>query len=563
MRKVKKILALLLICLMIVSLAACGSKDEGGNTTDNGGTSSTGTDNSSNTNSGSDTTTGSDSSSTGGGDTTGSGTTRDTLTVAVDVDGGSLNPTQLNGGTYVVTQMLYESLWEYTESGKMIPILMESYEEVDVDHWVVHLRQGITFSNGNPLTASDVVFSLNYWKTVGVNAVRVQSLDETRTKVIDDYTLDLYLPSFYVAHKTAASMFMIFDEESFDVDSLTLNPVGTGPYVLKEYVNNSHVYVERREDYWGEKPAIKNLQFKVVSEPSQIVNGLVTGTIDVAQIALADYDYVNDMPNYVLNERYTGGGIQIGFNAGQKGYFNRFGDPDKSLEARYAVIHAIDPQVIIDIVYEGHGMIMEGYNPSFCLDWEPAFDNNHPTYSEGYNLDLAKQYADSSGLTGQTITLMITTLPANVMIAEIVQDMLSKIDVTVEIISYDAATVNTMQYDPEADFDMRIGFGIAPNWRIADGLVNGVRYSPQLTAPGAFPNNDYYLELAPLTYYTADDDLRREYLTELLYLFVDNALQYSLCMYSTVTAINKDIDLSSIERTITTGWIRYDWVKWA
>jgi len=371
------------------------------------------------------------------------------------------------------------------------------------------------------------------------------------------------MPNFYVAHMTATTMFMMFDEESFDEDSLNLNPIGTGPYVLKEYVNNSHIYVERRDDYWGETPDIKTIQFKFISEPSQIVNGLETGTIDVANISLADFDYVSQMPNYELEERYVGGGIQIGFNSGRKGYFNRYEDPEKSLEARYAVIHAIDPQVIIDIVYEGHGVIMDCYSPFFCIDWEPALDNIHPTYSEGYNTTLAQQYADSSGLTGKTIKLMISSLPANVMIAEIIQDMLSKIGVTVEILSYDAATVNTMGYDPEAEHDFSIGFGICPNWRIADGLVNGVRFSPVLSAPGAFPNNEYYLQLAPLTYYTADDAQRREYLIELLTLYTENALSYSLCMYSTVTAISKDIDRSSIERTICNGWIRYDWVKWA
>ena len=546
MTKAKKILALLLVCLMALSLMAC-NKDNGGTQNTSGGSSG-------------GTTTSPDSSGSGSG---GSSSTRDTLVVAVPTDANTLNPTQMNGGTYIAAQMMYEPLWEYTESGKIIPCLMESYEEIDVDHWVVKLKQGITFSNGNPLTAHDVVHSLKYWKTVGVNAVRVQALDETRTAVIDDYTVDLYMPNYYVAKDTASTMFMIFDEESFDADSLNLNPIGTGPYVLKEYVNNSHVYVERREDYWGEKPAIKNLQFRVIAEPSQIVNGLETGTIDVADISLADFEYVNGMANYQLQERYVGGGIQVGFNSGHNGYFNRYDDPDKSLEARYAVIHAIDPQVIIDIVYEGHGVIMDCYSPFFCLDFEEIFNGIHPTYSEGYNPALAQQYADSSGLTGQTVDLMISSLPANVMIAEIMQDMLAKIGVTLNILSYDAATVTTMMYDPEATHDLSIGFGIAPNWRVADGLVNGVRYSQVLSAPGAFPNNDYYLELAPKTYYTADDALRREYLIELLGLFTENALGYSLCMYSTVTAISKDIDMSSLERTITTGAIRYDWLKWA
>jgi ABC-type transport system substrate-binding protein len=79
--------------------------------------------------------------------------------------------------------------------------------------------------------------------------------------------------------------------------------------------------------------------------------------------------------------------------------------------------------------------------------------------------------------------------------AEIVQNMLSVIGVTVEINNYDVATVWQMLYDPTAVYDMSAGNGIAPNRRVGDQLLNGVRYSPTMSAPGAFPDVEEYLEL--------------------------------------------------------------------
>ena len=489
---------------------------------------------------------------------------RDTLTIAVESDAGTLNPGYMARGLYTAIECVYEPLWDYSETRGMIPVLMDSYEEVAEDHWIVHLKQGIKFSNGNPLTADDVIFSLDYWRTTGSNAVRVQSIDADRTAKIDDYTVDMYTPGYYLFHLTAASMFLIFDSESFDETDIVTNPVGTGPYAVKEYVTNSHLFLERRDDYWGPPPEIQYLNFRVIAEPSQIVNAISTNTIDIGRVQLADYAYVSGLPGFNMSSRNTGGGVQIGFNAGRKGYFNYFDkDPEKVKEARYAVIHAIDPQVIIDICYYGIGREMRCYSPDFCIDWEPAFDDLHPTYSIGYDVELARQYAQSSGLAGQTIRLMTNGLPNMRTLAEIIQSMLSEIDVNVEILNLDVATYQTAQYDAEGDYDIRCTEGIAPNWRICDGIINSVRYSAANSAPGAFPDNEHYLEVAPLCISTYDDALRREYLIETLYTFVDNALAYAVCMSETAYAISSDIDMSTVNYNLSSGELRLQDMLWA
>ena len=550
MNKAKKILALLLVCLMAASIAACSS-------TTSGDTQTSSTPSSSAPNGSAPSTTAPS--------TTDASPKKDTLEIQVDSDAGSLSPASVSGGgLYTALPCLYESLWEVDEQGNVIYLLAESVDQESPTQWIVHLRQGVKFANGNPLTADDVIFSIEYFKGVGVNSVRVQSLDVPNCKAIDDYTVDLRMTSFYVMNWSACSQLTIYDAESFDVDALSRQPNGTGPYNVKEYVPNSHLFLDRRDDYWGTKPEIAHLHFRIISEPSQISNSLDTGKLDIATIALQDYDHVSTLPGFTINERATGGGVQISFNSGKNGYFNRFTDPDKSLQARRAVIAAIDPTAIINLVYYGHAEPMKCVVPNFCIDYIPEkYDNMDETYKFGFNLDRANQLATSSGLAGQTITLMTNGLPASVQMAEIIQGMLAQINVTVRIENYDPATTQTMIYDPEAKYDMSISPGIAPNRRVCDLLVNGVRYSKVLSAPGAFPDNENYLKIAPTTITTVDDTERQAVTQEVLGMFMHNCLTYALCQQKTCIAMNKGIDQNSVRFAITTGFIRWMDLKWA
>ena len=558
MSKAKKILALFLVCLMVASIVACG-----------GTTSSTpsSTPKSSSAASSSAPSSSAASSSTPKSSTapTSAAPKKDTIEIQLDSDAGSLNPSTISGiGIYAAIPCIYESLWEMDEKGNVIYLLAEKVEQKSPTQWIVSLRKGIKFSNGNPLTADDVIFSIGVFKGAGTQAVRVQSLDIPNCKAIDDYTVDLRMTDFYVMNWSACSQLVIYDKESYDASALNRKPIGTGPYTVKEYVPNSYLFLDRRDNYWGTKPDIAHLNFRIVSEPSQISNSLDTGKLDIATIALQDFDHVSKLPGYQINERPTQGGITMSFNSGKKGYFNRYTDPVKSLQARQAVIAAVDPTAIINLVFYGHAEKMKCVVPSFCIDYIPEkYDNMDETYKFGYNLDRAKQLAQSSGLAGQTITLMTNGLPANTQMAEIIQGMLSKINVTVKIANYDPATVNTMVYDPEAAYDMTVGSGIAPNRRVCDLLVNGVRYSKVLSAPGAFPDNENYLKLAPTTITTADDKARQAVTEQVLGMYMKNCLTFALCQQKTCIAINKGIDMKSVRMAITSGIIRYADLKWA
>ena len=552
--KKSRLLAILLCLVMLFTVVTACNKDNGTQGTDSTPAASSGAENNTSSSGGNEAGGGAENSADAGGSGDGGGESgggRDTLSMALSGDTGSLDPVTIVTPIFTAVSCIMEPLWDVTEDNEVIMLLAESVDIVAPDEWIVHLRQGVTFSNGNPFTASDVLFSIQVHAAAGATGgPRVQTIDLDRMKVIDDNTFDLFLWDFHIANWTVLSQLMIYDEESYTPEGAGLNPIGTGPYILTEYVPNSYINLERRDDYWGELPAIKYLNFRNLNETSQVVNALETGMIDVGNVAPADVDFVSRLPGFDINSRYTGNYIIIGFNFGENSFFAH------NLEARRAVIHAIDPEAVINLVYEGEGERMHGCTPDLCFDWEPRFSDLDETYAVGYSVDLAKQYAESSGLTGQTISIMTDGTAAQVDTAQIIQNMLSAIGVNAEINNYDPATVWAMLYNPDSVYDMSVGMGIAPNRRVGDQLVNGVRYSPTLTVPDAFENNMHYLEIAPLTLSTADDAKRSDYLFEVLSMYENNVLSYGLCNVLYSIAFSKDIDPASIVFTIGTGGVR-------
>jgi peptide/nickel transport system substrate-binding protein len=484
---------------------------------------------------------------------------KDTLNIAIISDEGTLDIRYMTGGVYAAAVEIMEPLWDVTEEKEPIMVLAESVEQVSDSSYIVHLRQNVTFSNGNPFTAEDVLFSIDRFNEAGASGQpRVQTIDPAKTKAIDDYTIDLQLYAPNVAHWQILTQFFVYDKESFDETAAKLKPIGTGPYKLTEYVPNSVTKLERREDYWGAQPAVKYLNFMVLAEPSQRANALATGLVDVSLVATDDVEYAKGLSGYNLDSRYTGYYNGMNFNFGAK---SKLGGP-ANLEKRRAVVHAIDPQVFIDVVYSGQGKVMHAVIPDLCFDYEDRFTDMDDTYKIGYNVELAKELAQSSGLTGQTLRLMTAGTAEAIKMAEITQSMLGEIGVNVEIFNYDPATAWQMSYDPDADYDFTLGpGGITPNRVVGDQLLNGVRYSPTLTIPGAFENNEEYLRRAPETMSTVDPAKLSDVLFDLLGQYERAVIGTGVCNITVSNAYSTVIDLNTLIYSVGTGFVRFQDIK--
>lgn len=517
----KKLLSLLLVLVTVIPLAACGNKDSGGQ--EKPGNSESG---------------------------------EKVLNVAITADEGTLSPAYMGSQALGVISSVQESLWDVTGDNEIIYQLCESVEVVSETEQILHLRQGVTFSNGNPFTASDVIFSFKLHNEAGMTGQpRVQTVDIEKTTAIDDYTINLQLLAPTIANWTVLSACYIYDEESYTADGAANSPIGTGAYKVTSYVPGSSISLVKNEDWWNGTPEFDAINVKILGEDSQRVNALETELIDIATITTNDYEYVNSLSNVDALGTYSGNNIAVSFNLGPSAAFYQ------NVEARRAVCHALNSEAMLEAVFLGHGKEMHAVVPDYCFDFEDRFNDLDDTYSIGYDVNLARELADSSGLIGKTLRIITDGSNTQIRLAEMAQGMLSEAGITAEILNFDNATMVQEMYDGDGNWDLMISPGMAPNRRVGDILLNGVRYRPDMVAPGAFEDNQEYLEKAPLCMSLQDEKELSDMLYDMLGRFESQVLQFALFDVENFIAYNTRLDPASIHFSVTSSCPRYQDLK--
>lgn len=512
MKQFKKILALALaIVLVVTAFAACGS-GSGGSSGGGGGAS---------------TETGAEPGGSGGAESN----EGRALNVQVSGDTGTLYPFAASGGFVGLMYAFYEPLWSYTLEGERYNVLATDWVEIDETHYQLTIRDDVTFSNGNPLTASDVLFSMTLNKDDPRFYLNVKAIDFDRTVVTGDYTMDVYYTQYDCSQEVAIESITILDEESFDLDVLSTQTIGTGPYVVTDYVVNSHVTCEAREDYWGGTPPIHDINFLVINEPAQIINALETGTVDLASnLPFNEADHIAEL-GYNTTIAPSKMGISALFS---------FNGPLASREARYAVCYAMNRDDMASIMYHGYSRPCSYPTSEYTLDYEERFSNMHDTYAltdPDERHDLAVQYAEQSGLTGQTLQIVTNGSEDYNNVAAVLQANLADIGVNSEITPLDSATYFTTLMD-ETTFDIALFYLVAPSYLATDIMAS---YPDFIPLGWHDADRDNYGQIMHQAMATSDPAARADLTYEGLQIFVDVCPWYALFEAETLRAENPDV----------------------
>ncbi len=455
------------------------------------------------------------------------------LYVAVSQDSGTLDPADISGygGFLSVARTYMETLYDYKADGTRFWVLATGIDTISPIHYTLHIREGVTFNNGNPLTAEDVMFTMESCLDDPLTFLNVQAIDFEKTNVVDDYTIDLWYTQYDASQELGMSSLGISDKESYGDPNMATNPIGTGPYVVTEYVVNSHVIVEARDDYWGEPPAIKTIHFKTLNEDSQRVNALEMGDVDMAMIPLSDAAFVEGLGNYDVDYSDIGNYYVSLFNM----------SPDSrisSKDARHAICYAIDRQAIVDLVFLGRSEILDWPCSSSLIDYDPSFSNIHDTYSTGYNPEKAKQLAEESGLVNEKLRIVTNGSGVFIAIAEIIQNGLGAIGVDSEIVNYDQATYFSILYDTSM-YDIGILPPVAPSMMCADILAS---YPNFITLGWEGSLREEFLTNAKEALATVDTEDRAKVMLEALKIFTEETPWFGLCDGAAATVSSKDLD---------------------
>jgi peptide/nickel transport system substrate-binding protein len=284
------------------------------------------------------------------------------------------------------------------------PGLAESWSSDDGLTWRYTLREGLKWSDGEPLTADDVVFTINRareeaWQNYDafLHNLTAKTIDD-RTVEVTSSVPDPKLPSLGDTYILPEHVWGKLSSED-----ITKYPgedgVGSGPWTLDEFKRGQYVRMKANPNFWEGQRPIDEIVFRIFNNPDAMVAALERGEVDVVHnVPSQAMERLQTTEGIVAVEGNQGGFDEIAINGGAG-----LKKPHPALldrNVRVAIAHAIDKQTLLDRVYLGIGSVAHTVSPSPDPVWIPEIPE-----AERFDFDLAKAnqilddagYADTDG----------------------------------------------------------------------------------------------------------------------------------------------------------------------
>jgi len=331
---------------------------------------------------------------------------RITFTLGVTSDMVSANPFKACcGSEYEMMLLAYDLLFGFGQKS-LEPISELAYfppeQSADGKTWTFKIRSGVNWSDGVPLTAKDIAFTYNFINEKKIPAFREylgDPLDKNAFEAPDDTTFIWHMEKPTLSPLTPPYIPIVPEHiwGRFWKDDLktikefrNVPAVGSGPFVLTEWTEGRYWKMEANEHYWGEKPTIDEVVFRVYDTPESLKLALVNGEVDAAEaLPPTIFQSLQNEQNITLVTSVATYFDNLAFN------FKGTANPAlQNEDVRLAIAHAIDRQALVDRVTLGYGsvgdsVVMPLYSQFY---WKP-------TGSEviGYDPEKAKQLLEQAG----------------------------------------------------------------------------------------------------------------------------------------------------------------------
>lgn len=380
------------------------------------------------------------------------------LTFADDEEPDTLDPQKTstaNAGR--ILQYAGDTLLRKNLQGEYIPGLAESWEASDDGlTWTFTLREGVTFHNGEPLTADDVRASIERALAPETQSPIAASLFEAVTEidVTGEYTLSLTLdePFAPFLSNLTDSRGSIVDVDAAEEmgDEFGRAPVLTGPWKVADWESGNRIVLERNPDYtWGpaytrgEAPYIEELVFRTIPESATQVAAFEAGEVDILPtVPPTDVERLMQDDRFVM-ESFLRNGVGLFME------FNTQAEPFTDPTVRTAMNHAIDKQVIVQIALRDLGEAAYGVLPPSIWGYWEGIEEYAPQYNSELALETFAQAGwdrDGDGplmKDGEPFTFTLFTAPIDTWTrsAQIVQGQLAELGIEMEIQTYEFGTL--------------------------------------------------------------------------------------------------------------------------
>jgi peptide/nickel transport system substrate-binding protein len=315
----------------------------------------------------------------------------------------NLNPfVGIQGSSYQIWKLNYDLLVGFDDKTmEPRPELATAWEvSDDGTEWTFTIREGATWHDGEPVTAGDVAFTLNYIRdnellnlaTYTDGILDAQAVDDTTVVITTDgpkaNMLRMLVPIL------PEHIWSTIDGKDAAGNYQNDPPiVGSGPFQTVEWVRGKYLRLEANEDYWGGAPKIDELIFQVYTNPDTMVADLELGTIDGAiDVPVARFAGLQDTPGIEANEATSWSFIELAMNC--------YDSPDSKgnpvlldPQFRQAVNWAVDREKVAEVAFQGYATVGSTILPPYLqYHWEPPAEA-----AFGYDPEKANALLDAAG----------------------------------------------------------------------------------------------------------------------------------------------------------------------
>jgi peptide/nickel transport system substrate-binding protein len=339
-----------------------------------------------------------------------------------------------------------EGLVALDDDGQIVPALAESWEvSEDGKTYTFKLQPDVTFSNGADFTADDVKFSIERVKsdawTISLKS-KMDLVDTVKVVSPTEVAVTLSSPSNDWLYNMATRIGAMFDSEG--VDDLANDPIGTGPFEVSDFDRDTAITLTRRDDYWGDEPALKTVTFKYYDDVNAQIAALQSGGLD-AIYSLPDYNVIDQFESDESVEVLEGSSTTkwvLSMN-NETGIF-------ADERVRQAVNYAIDRDALLTAAANGYGKVTGSMVPP-TDPWYQDLSGDYP-----YDPEKAKELLADAGAEKATFRFDVPNLPGAVAAAQVVKSNLAEVGLTADLKTMEFPATWLDVVFTKADYEMSI-----------------------------------------------------------------------------------------------------------
>jgi len=333
-----------------------------------------------------------------------------------------------------IDELIFDALLTRDEHLSVQPGLAERWEIPDPLTYVFHLRRGVTFHDGRPLTSRDVKWTLD-----SLLAGRIRSTKSAAYRSVDhiDAPDDLTVV-FHLKEPDATLLWNLSEGASGIVpygslDEIAQRPIGSGPFRFVSAEQDKEVILERNDSYWGPKAQVGRIRFTVVPDPTTRALELRKGSADAAINAFTS-DTVVALEREPKLEIERAPGTVLSYLA-----FNLRDPALRDVRVRQAIAYAIDRDPLVEYIWRGFARPALSVLPP--QSW--AYDSNVAGYP--HDPEKARQMLESAGYPVRDgvrfhLTMKTSTEESTRLLAAVLQQQLREVGIALDIRTFEFAT---------------------------------------------------------------------------------------------------------------------------